>query len=71
MNLLDRLKQEYLEKLEIVKKQYPASAEKIELSLDQNQSVFALTIDQASSICTFFDIEMTLSNILELIKDDE
>jgi hypothetical protein len=71
MNLLDRLKPEYLEKLEIVKKQFPASAEKIQLRLSENQSVFALTISEASSICIFFDIEMTLSNILELIKDDE
>lgn len=71
MNLLDRLKPEYLEKLEIVKKQFPTSAKKIQLSLSENQSVFALTISEASSICIFFDIEITLSNILELIKDDE
>jgi hypothetical protein len=71
MNLLDRLKPEYLEKLEIVKKQFPTSAEKIQLSLSENKSVFALTIEEASRISTFFDIEMTISNILELIKDDE
>lgn len=71
MNLLDRLKPEYLEKLEIVKKEFLTSAEKIQLSLSENQSVFALTIEEASKICIFFDIEMTLSNILELIKDDE
>jgi uncharacterized protein YkuJ len=71
MNLLDRLKPEYLEKLKLVKEQFPTSAEKIEMSLSENQSVFALTIEEASRISTFFDIEMTLSNILELIKDDE
>jgi uncharacterized protein YkuJ len=71
MNLLDRLKPEYLEKLEIVKKQFPTSAQKIEMSLSENQSVFALTISEASSICMFFDIEMTLSNILNMIEDDE
>ena len=71
MNLLDRLKPEYLEKLELLEEQFPTSALKIEKSLSQNQSVFALTIEEASRISTFFDIEMTLSNILELIKDDE
>jgi uncharacterized protein YkuJ len=71
MNLLDRLKPEYLEKLEIVKKQFPTSAEKIEMSLSENQSVFALTISEASSICMFFDIEMTLSNILNMIEENE
>ena len=71
MNLLDRLKPEYLEKLEIVKKQFPTSAEKIQLSLSENQSVFALTISEASSICIFFDIEMTLSNILNMIEENE
>jgi len=71
MNLLDRLKPEYLEKLEIVKKQFPTSAEKIEMSLSENQSVFALTISEASSICIFFDIEMTLSNILNMIEENE
>lgn len=71
MNLLNRLKPEYLKKLNLLKEQYPTSAEKIELSLYQNQSVFALTIDQASSICMFFDIEMSLNNLLNLIQDDE
>jgi hypothetical protein len=71
MNLLDRLKPEYLEKLELLKKQYPTSALKIERSLSENQSVFGLTIDDASSICMFFDIEMTLTDILNIIEDDE
>jgi hypothetical protein len=71
MNLLDRLKPEYLEKLELLEEQYPTSAEKIERSLSENQSVFALTISEASSICMFFDIEMTLNNLLNLIEDDE
>jgi hypothetical protein len=71
MNLLDRLKPEYLEKLEIVKKQFPTSAEKIQLSLSENQSVFALTISEASSICIFFDLEMTLTNILNMIEENE
>lgn len=71
MNLLDRLKPEYLEKLEIVKKQFPTSAQKIEMSLSENQSVFALTISEASSICIFFDLEMTLTNILNMIEENE
>lgn len=71
MTLLDRLKPEYLKKLQIVKEQYPTSAEKIELSLQYNRSVFGLTISEASSICMFFDIEVTLTNILNLIEDDE
>jgi uncharacterized protein YkuJ len=71
MNLLDRLKSEYLEKLKLVKEQYPTSAKKIEISLSENQSVFALTISEASSICMFFDIEMTLSNILNMIEENE
>jgi len=71
MNLLERLKPEYLEKLENLKEQYPTSAEKIELSLQYNRSVFGLTISEARSICTFFDINMTLNNLLNLIKDDE
>jgi len=71
MNLLDRLKPEYLEKLEIVKEQFPTSAEKIEMSLSENESVFALTIEEASRISTFFDIEMTLSNILNMIEENE
>lgn len=69
MNLLDRLKPEYLEKLEIVKKYYPTSAQKIINSLENNQSVFGLTLDEASSICTFLDIETTLNNLLNLFKE--
>lgn len=69
MNLLDRLKPEYLEKLEIVKKYYPTSAKKIIKSLENNQSVFGLTLDEASSICTFLDIETTLNNLLNLFKE--
>jgi hypothetical protein len=71
MNLLEKLKPEYLKKLQIVKEQYPTSAEKIELSLQYNRSVFGLTISEASSICMFFDIEVTLTNILNIFKDDE
>jgi hypothetical protein len=71
MNLLDRLKPEYLEKLKLVKEQFPTSAEKIQLSLSENQSVFALTISEASSICVFFDLEMTLTNILNIIEENE
>lgn len=71
MNLLDRLKPEYLKKLNLLKEQYPTSAEKIELSLYKNQSVFGLTISEASSICMFFDIEMNLNNLINLIEDDE
>jgi hypothetical protein len=71
MNLLDRLKPEYLEKLELLEEQFPTSALKIERSLSENQSVFALTISEASSICMFFDLEMTLNNILNMIEDDE
>ena len=71
MNLLERLKPEYLEKLENLKEQYPTSAEKIELSLQYNRSVFGLSISESSSICVFFDLEMTLNNLLNLIKDDE
>jgi hypothetical protein len=71
MNLLEKLKPEYLEKLNLIKEDYPTSAEKIELSLKYNRSIFGLTISEASSICMFFDIEMNLSNLLNLIKDDE
>lgn len=71
MNLLEKLKPEYLKKLEILKEQYPTSVEKIKLSLNENQSVFGLTISEASSICMFFDIEMNLNNLLNLIEDDE
>jgi hypothetical protein len=69
MNLLERLKPEYLEKLEIVKKYYPTSYEKIIKSLENNQSVFGLTIADASSICTFLDTETTLNNLLSLFKE--
>jgi hypothetical protein len=69
MTLLEKLKPEYLEKLEIVKEQYPTSAEKIELSLQYNRSVFGLTISEASSICMFFDIEVTLTNILNIFNE--
>lgn len=71
MNLLERLKPEYLKKLENLKEQYPTSAEKIEFSLQYNTSVFGLSISEGSSICIFFDLEMTLNNLLNLIKDDE
>jgi hypothetical protein len=71
MTLLDKIKPEYLKKLEIIKEEYPTSAEKIELSLQYNRSVFGLTISEASSICMFFDIEVTLTNILNIFKDDE
>lgn len=71
MNLLDRLKPEYLEKLKLVKEQFPTSAQKIIKSLENNQSVFALTIDEGSSICVFFDLEMTLNNLLNLIEENE
>jgi hypothetical protein len=71
MNLLDRLKPEYLEKLNLLEGQYPTSVEKIKLSLNENQSVFGLTISEASSICLYFDIEMNINNLLNLIKDDE
>ena len=69
MKLLDRLKPEYLDKLEIVKNEYPIMFEKINNSLQQNESVFALTLDEASSICTFLDIETTLNNLLNLFKE--
>ena len=69
MNLLERLKPEYLEKLEIVKKYYPTSAQKIIKSLENNQSVFGLTLDEASSICTFLDIETTLNNLINLFNE--
>lgn len=69
MNLLERLKLEYIEKLEIVKKYYPTSAQKIIKSLENNQSVFGLTLDEASSICKFLDIETTLNNLLNLFKE--
>jgi hypothetical protein len=69
MNLLDRLKPEYLKKLKLVKEHYPTSAEKIELSLQYNRSVFGLTISEASSICMFFDIEVTLTNILNIFNE--
>jgi hypothetical protein len=71
MTLLEKLKPEYLEKLEILKEQYPTSAKNIELSLQYYRSVFGLSISEASSICLFFDIEMNLNNLLNLIKDDE
>jgi hypothetical protein len=71
MTLLNRLKPEFLQKLKLVKQEYPTSAEKIENCLEQNQSVFGLTIEDGSRICTFFDIDMTLNNLLNLIKDDE
>jgi hypothetical protein len=69
MTLLEKLKPEYLEKLEILKEEYPTSAEKIELSLQYNRSVFGLTISEASSICMFFDIEVTLTNILNIFNE--
>jgi hypothetical protein len=69
MILLEKLKPEYLKKLEILKEQYPTSAEKIELSLQYNRSVFGLTISEASSICMFFDIEITLTNILNIFNE--
>jgi hypothetical protein len=69
MTLLEKLKPEYLEKLKIVKEHYPTSAEKIELSLQYNRSVFGLTISEASSICMFFDIEITLTNILNIFNE--
>ena len=69
MTLLEKLKPEYLEKLKIVKEHYPTSAEKIELSLQYNRSVFGLTISEASSICMFFDIEVTLTNILNIFNE--
>jgi hypothetical protein len=69
MNLLEKLKPEYLKKLEILKEQYPTSSEKIELSLQYNRSVFGLTISEASSICMFFDIEVTLTNILNIFNE--
>ena len=66
MKLLDRLKPQYLDKLEIVKNEYPIMFEKINNSLEQNESVFALTLDEASSICIFLNIETTLNNLLSL-----
>jgi hypothetical protein len=69
MTLLEKLKPEYLKKLEILKEEYPTSAEKIELSLKYNRSVFGLTISEASSICMFFDIEVTLTNILNIFNE--
>lgn len=69
MKLLERLKPEYLKKLESVKIDFPASAQKIIKSLENNQSVFGLTLDEASSICTFLDIETTLNNLLNLFKE--
>lgn len=69
MKLLERLKPEYLKKLESVKIDFPASAEKIIKSLENNQSVFGLTLDEASSICTFLDIQTTLNNLLNLFKE--
>jgi hypothetical protein len=69
MTLLEKLKPEYLEKLKILKEEYPTSAEKIELSLQYNRSVFGLTISEASSICMFFDIEVTLTNILNIFNE--
>jgi hypothetical protein len=69
MNLLEKLKPEYLEKLEIVKEKYPTLAEKIEIFLEKNRSVFLLSIMEASEICLFFDIEMNLNNLLNLFKE--
>jgi hypothetical protein len=69
MNLLERLKPEYLEKLEIIKKYYPTSAQKIIKSLSENQSVFGLTLDEASSICMFLDRETTLNNLINLFNE--
>lgn len=66
MKLLDRLKPEYLDKLEIVKNEYPIMFEKINNSLQKNESVFALTLDEASSICIFLNIETSLNNLLSL-----
>jgi hypothetical protein len=66
MKLFDRLKPEYLEKLEIIKNDYPIMYEKINNSLNGNQSVFALTLDEASSICVFLNMETTLNNLLSL-----
>ena len=66
MKLLDRLKPQYLDKLEIVKNEYPIMFKKINNSLEQNESVFALTLDEASSICIFLNIETTLNNLLSL-----
>lgn len=69
MNLLERLKPEYQTKLEVVNKYYPTSYNKIINSLKNNQSVFGLTLDQASSICTFLDIETTLNNLINLFNE--
>ena len=71
LTLLDRLKPEYLEKLNLLEQDYPTSVNKIKNSLNENQSVFALTISEASSISLFFDIQMNLTDLLNLIKDDE
>lgn len=69
MTLLERLKPEYLEQLENVNKNYPLMYKKIIKSLESHQSVFALTIDDASSICSFLNMETTVNNLLKLIKE--
>lgn len=71
LTLLDRLKPEYLEKLNLLETDYPSSINKIKNSLKENQSVFTLTISEASSISLFFGIEMNLTDLLNLIKEDE
>jgi hypothetical protein len=71
MTLLERLKPKYLKKLNLLEQEYPTSVKKIKLSLNENKSVFGLTLSEASSICLYFDIEMNINNLLNLIKDDE
>lgn len=69
MKLLERLKPEYLKKLESVKIDFPASAEKIINILEENESVFGLTLSEATSISIFLDFEMTLNNLIDLFNE--
>ncbi len=63
MNLLDRLKPEYIVKLGSIEKQYPATFECITTSLRDNEFYTELTISDVISLFSHLNLDLNISNL--------
>jgi hypothetical protein len=69
MNLLDRLKPEYLEKLELTKEQFPQMYKNVKTILKNKDFYSELTIGEGVSLCLYLDIDFNIGNINELFNE--
>ena len=71
MRLLDRLKPEVRDRLNLSFKDYPDTCQKVERSLHYNYSIIQLTIDECCSLLSMTTNEpLSFANIEQLFEEN-